>query len=115
MPMKPPAVVAVVALLAIWSTAASGNSCSDRVEEVVSPIFPRLCGTNWTSENMPCTVGLTCDLSAEGTASNIEPIGEIEGCAKYFFNSLEKSLMKTEFSPGGEEIGCVYEHTFAFE
>lgn len=114
--MNSPAVVAIVTLLAIWNTGASGDSCSDRVETEINPIFPRRCGeTNWASENMPCTVPLTYDLSAEGAASNFELVGEVESCAEYFLRSVEKSLMKTEFSPGAKETGCVYEHTFAFE
>ena len=64
---------------------------------------------------MPCTVQLTYDLAAEGEVSNIELASDPNGCAKHFFRSVEKSLIKTEFSPGIEETGCIYERTFSFE
>ena len=114
--MKSVARMAIVSLLTIWNPGAQGDACSERVETEVSPIFPRRCGeVNWASENMPCTVRLTYDLSADGAVSNIILENEFEGCTEYFFRSLEKSLIKTKFSPGAEQAGCVYEYTFAFE
>jgi len=114
--MKSLIVVATLSILTMGNTEASGDACSDRVVTEVSPIFPRRCGeVDWASENMPCAVRLTYDLSVDGTVSNVTLVNEIESCTEYFFRSLEKSLMKMEFSHGAEETGCVYEYTFEFE
>lgn len=114
--MKSLIVVAIVSILAMGNTEASGDACSARVVTEVSPIFPRRCGeVDWASENMPCAVRLTYGLSVDGVVSNVTLVNKIEGCTEYFFRSLEKSLMEMEFSPGAEENGCVYEYTFAFE
>lgn len=114
--MKSLIVVSIVSILAIGNAEASGDACSARILIEVSPIFPRRCGeVDWASENMPCTVRLHYELSADGAVSNVTLINDIESCTEYFFRSLEKSLMKMEFSPGAEEAECIYEYTFAFE
>lgn len=69
----------------------------------------------WVSDNIPCKVRLTYDLSAEGKVANIEPIGEFEACEKLFFTSATKSLANAKFSPETPGSGCFYEYIYVFK